>query len=412
MATRLRDEAQRALRREKKTLALYSLGREIAAEADLAKVLKVFVMTIAQAVDGEILILMPESHSDQLCVVASSPPHLTSFSEKERAEAHWVLDHGQAAGNGTEIFRGAERTFFPVSVEDRVLAVLALKLNVEGEAVSREQWLLIEAFVNLGAVAIIRVQLAREAEQAKWLVESEKLHAALLNSISHDLRTPLASITGAATSLLSDENVYGRETRQVLLETIEEEAQRMNSFVANLLDMVSLEGGMLKPNKKWCDIQDILGVVLREMKDVLKGHPLRVHIPPDAPLVEADFALIEHVMINLLENAAKYSPPDSGITVSVHYDDKLLRFAITDLSPPIPVMERERIFDKFYRIHYSKQIVGTGLGLSICKGLIEAHGGKIWVESYPGRGNRFTFSLPVAEQPRVESVRKGGGHAA
>ncbi len=411
MAARLRDETQRALEREKKTLALYALGREIAAEADLAKVLEVFVTTIARTIEGEIIILMPESGSDHLYAVASAPPHLSSPTDKEWAVAYWVLDHGRAAGKGTEILRGAERTFLPVSVEDKVLAVLALTLNVTDE-ISWEQRQLIQAFANLGAVAIIRVQLAKEAEHAKWLVESEKLHAALLNSISHDLRTPLASITGAVTSLLSQENVYDQEARQILLETIKEGAQRMNHFVANLLDMVRLEGGMLKLNKKWCDIQDILGVVFREMKDILQGHHLLVNIPPDLPLVEADFALIEHVLINLLENAAKYSPPDSQISLSACCDDKLLRFTITDLSPPVPAKERERIFDKFYRVHSTRQIGGTGLGLSICKGIVEAHGGKIWVQPNRGYGNEFTFSLPLDKRPSQESdVNKGGDYA-
>ena len=416
MAARLRNEAERALKREKKILALYALGREIAAEADLTQVLRTFATTIAEAVDGEIIILMREPGSDHLAVAASAPPQLALPGEKERAVAHWVIDHGFAAGKGTEILRAAERTFFPVSVEDRVLAVLALKLNLKREALSEEQRQLIEAFANLGAVAIIRVELAREAEQAKWLVESEKLHAALLNSTSHDLRTPLASITGAVTSLLSEGSAYSRETRQVLLETIAEEAQRMNRFVANLLDMVRLEGGGVKLNKRWCDIQDILGVVLRELKDILQDHPLKVHVPQDLPLVEADFALIEHTMINLLENAAKYSPPESGISVSVRYDGGSLRFTVTDLSPPIPAKERERVFEKFYRIHYSKQVGGTGLGLSICKGIIEAHGGRIWVEPYPGYGNQFTFSLPLGGQPkrepRGEPAVERGDHAA
>ena len=388
MATRLRDETQRALQREKKTLALYTLGREMATEADLGKVLAAFVATISEAVDGETIVLMPESDNDHLYVGASVPSHLTLPDDKEWAVAHWVLDHGHAAGKGTKILRGAERTFFPVSVEEKVLAVLALKLTVDG---GREQRQLIEAFANLGGLALIRVQLAKEAEQAKWLVESERLHTALLNSISHDLRTPLASITGAVTSLLSGENVYDPEARQVLLETIEEGAHRMNRFIANLLDMVRLEGGVLKLNKKWCDIQDILGVGLREMKDVLQSHALQVNIPPDLPPVEADFALIEHAMINLLDNAAKYSPPDSLISVSAYCDDDLLLFTVSDLSPPIPVNEQERIFDRFYRLHCSKQIGGTGLGLSISRGIIEAHGGKYGLSHTRGAGIHLPF---------------------
>ena len=255
----------------------------------------------------------------------------------------------------------------------------------------------------MAAIAIIRVKLAEEAEQAHWLRESEKLHSALLNSISHDLRTPLASITGAVTSLLSEESVYSRETKGILLQTIKEEAQRLNHFVANLLDMVRLESGVLKLNKEWCDIQDIVGVALRQIKDVLQGHPLRVTMPSGPPFVKADCGLIEHVMINLLENAAKYSPPDSEISISAHYTNEAMLISISDLSPSIPKAEREHVFSKFYRLHYSKDVSGTGLGLSICKGIVEAHGGKIWVGPSPEYGNRFIFSLPVSEQPPEES---------
>ena len=399
LANRLRREAQRATQREKKTLALYALGREIAAETDLQQVLTTFVTTIAEAVNGETIIMMPDSEGGPLREIASWPAGVTLPGEKGRAVAHWVFVHGQDAGQGTDTLRGGDRTFFPIIIEEKTLAVLAVRFkDIEGD-VDAEKRLLIEAFANLGAVAIIRVQLAREAEQAKWLAESEKLHTALLNSVSHDLRTPLAAITGAVTAILSTESVVDHETEQVLLQTIKEGAQRMNRYVANLLDMVRLEGGTLKLKEEWCDIQDVLGVALREIKDSLQGRPLSVSIPPDLPLVMADFALIEHVIINLVENAAKYSPPQSEISISAQYLDKAVRFIVTDRSPPVPPTERERVFDRFYRLHYSNQVSGTGLGLSICKGIIEAHGGAIWVDPYAGYGNQFTFSLPVSGQP-------------
>ncbi len=399
MATRLRDEAEKALLRERRTLALYSLSREIAAKTDLIQVLETFVTTIAHAVDGEAIVLSPETDVGPLREIVSSSPGMALADDRERAVAHWVFQHGRYAGKGTDTLRGTDLTFFPISIEDKTLAVLAIRFNANTDGFGSEQRQLIEAFANLGAVAIIRVHLAKEAEQAQWLAESEKLHAALLNSISHDLRTPLASITGAVTSLLSGDTPYDAETKTVLLQTIKEEAVRMNHFVANLLDMVRLEGGMLRLNKQWCDIQDILGVALRELKDVLQDHPLHIDIPSDLPLVSIDFGLIEHVVINLLENAAKYSPQGSDISVFALYRDESLCFTVTDQSPPVPATERERVFDKFYRLHYSKQIGGTGLGLSICKGIIEAHGGKIWVDPSPEYGNRFTFSLPVIGKP-------------
>ncbi len=212
-----------------------------------------------------------------------------------------------------------------------------------------EQTQLVETLSNLAAVIIVRLKLAKEAEHAKWLAESERLHRTLLNSISHDFRTPLASIMGAVTSLIEEKDIYTPETREMFLSTIREEARRMNRFVENLLDMVRLESGTLKLNMKLCDIQDIIGVVLREMRDTLTGHPVSVDMPPDTPSVMADFILIEQVLINLLENAAKYSPPDIPISISVSLNEKDLVVTVADAGSPIPGREREHIFDKFYR---------------------------------------------------------------
>ena len=185
----------------------------------------------------------------------------------------------------------------------------------------------------------------------------------------------------------------------------------MNRFIENLLDMVRLESGTLKLNMKWCDIQDIIGVVLRETRDTLQGHPLQIDIPQDLPSVKADFILIEQVVINLLENAAKYSLPGNIISVSAHCRDKTLFLTVADPGPPIPKTEQEHIFDKFYRLRSSRPASGTGLGLSICKGIIEAHGGTIAVDSSPEYGNRFTFSLPANEElPEQKDAIEGTDH--
>ena len=310
MATKLRNELEKATEREKKTLTLYALSREIAAKADLEQVLKTFVDKVAETINGAAIVLIQDPNADVLRQNGCNSGDNTVFDEKEYAVAHWVLEHGQPAGKGLGIFEG-ERSlfFFPIKAEDKTLAVLGIRPNIENATLSPEQRQLIETFTNLAAVAIVRLQLAKEAEQAKWLAESERLHRTLLNSISHDFRTPLASITGAVTSLLAEGSVYTPETKEIFLHTIKEEAHRMNRFIENLLDMVRLESGTLKLNMKWCDIQDIIGVVLRETRDTLQGHPLRIDIPPDLPSIKADFILIEQVIINLLENAAKYSLP-------------------------------------------------------------------------------------------------------
>jgi two-component system sensor histidine kinase KdpD len=408
MATKLRDELEKTRQREGRTRALYALSQKMAAETNLPQVLETLVKTVSQTIHAQVSIFVADRDSDALRKAASYPPQHTSPDGKEQAVAHWVLEHGLSAGKGTEILREASELIFPVKTENRTLAVLAIKMaNGEG-AVSSEQRQLMEAFANLAAMAIIRVRLAGEAEQAKWLAESEKLHRALLNSVSHDMRTPLAAITGAVTSLISEKDAYNEASRDILLHTIKEEAHRMNRYVANLLDMVRLESGILKPKAEWCDIQDIIGVVLRAAQETLQQHAVSVHIPRGLPLVKADFILLEQVMVNLLENAVKYSPRDSKISISAHYTDHRVLVTVADFGPPIPLIERDRVFDKFYRLHSPMHIGGTGLGLSICRGIIEAHGGLIWVESSPEYGNRFTFSLPVSEQPISQPERKEG----
>jgi two-component system, OmpR family, sensor histidine kinase KdpD len=397
-ATKLRNELGKATEREKRALTLYALSQKIAAEADLEQVLKTFTGKVAEILSGAVIMLILDPNTGALNKTAASPNDAV-FDEKEYAVARWVFEHGQPAGKGLGIFEGGRSLFFfPIRAEDKMLAVLGIRPNMEHATLSAEQRQLIETLTNLAAVAIIRLQLAKEAEQAKWLTESERLHRTLLNSISHDFRTPLASITGAVTSLLTEGSVYTPENREMFLHTIKEEARRMNRFTENLLDMVRLESGTLKLNMKWCDIQDIVGVVLRETRDTLQGHPLQIDIPSDLPSVKADFILIEQVIINLLENAAKYSLPGSAITISALCRDKTLFVTVSDPGPPVPKTEQKHVFDKFYRLRFSRHASGTGLGLSICKGIIEAHGGSIGVESSPEYGNRFTFSLPAPEE--------------
>lgn len=401
MATRLRGELEKTRQREKRTLALYALSEKIASKADLGEVLATFARTVADAVDSQVSILAGDG-SHLVRELASYPASSGVRDEKEMAVVRWVLEHGQSAGRGTDVLREASGFIFPIKADKKTLAVLCVNRGPEGRQLSMEKRQLIAAFANLAAVAIIRLRLAEEAEQVQRLAESEKLHKALLDSISHDLRTPLASITGAVTSLLAEGGSYDQEAKDILLDTIKEGAFRLNRFVANLLDMARLQSGSLKLRAEWCDIQDIVGVALRESRDVVEGHPVQVNIGPDLPPVKVDFGLIEHVLINLLENAAKYAPGGSEITVSARAVASAMLISVADRAPLITADEREHVFDKFYRMQRSKSISGSGLGLSICRGIIEAHGGMIWVDSPLERGNRFTFSLPLSRQGQPE----------
>ncbi len=411
MATHLKTQAENARRRETRTAALYVLSRKLTAETDLKGVLKAVVETVAGTIDGEAVIFMPDA-TGKLVVQATAPsPPDKWLDNNEQAVARWVFNHGRFAGRGTDTLAGAEGLYLPLKTEENNLGVLGVKLVHPERYLAPEQRRLLEAFASLAALAILRLQLAAEAQQARYLEASEKLRTALFNSISHDLRTPLASITAAVTGLLEEGEgvVYQPEARQALLQTVKEGALRLNRLVGNLLDMARLESGMLQLKREWCDVEDIIGVALRQLQETLRDRILQVNIPSELPLVKADFTLIEQVLVNLLENAVKYSPPGSEIAITVRQDEKELQVAIADRGAGIPEGDQERVFDKFYRLHSPRHVSGTGLGLSICKGIIEAHGGKIWVEPRAGGGSVFTFSLPLNEQPptRVSSARGG-----
>jgi two-component system, OmpR family, sensor histidine kinase KdpD len=401
LAARLRAQVGAARERERRVTAVYELSRNMPAEKDMRQVLKFVVDMIERSITVKVAILMPGSPYNLLTPVAYSGEGEFVLEQKQRASAQWAFDHGKQADHATNSSHNVNHIFVPIADGVTSLAVLAVRLD-PGQVLSREQRKDIRAFVSLTALAITRVRLREEAEQAKWLFESEKLHAALLNAVSHDLRTPLSAITGAVTGLLSHGAQYSDETRKSLLLSINEGAQRMNRFVTNLLDMARIESGILKPNREWCDMLDIVGVAAKEVRDILPDHRVEITASPDLPLVEIDFGLMEHALINLLENAAKYAPEASTVSVRIYADEKELRVAVQDAGPSIADDDRERIFDKFYRLRSSMHVSGTGLGLSISRAMIEAHGGSLWVEPGPKGGNAFTFSLPIGTQP--ESV--------
>lgn len=415
MATSLRNQAASARQRERRTAALYKLSSKIAAESEIDPVLKTVTAIVAETMEGAALILMPDGAADRLILRAYSDPIAPQLTPSDLAVATWTYENCTAAGRGGALEpEKTEYFFLPMKTDIKKLGVLGYKLKLpEKKQLVQDQQQLLEAFSNLAVVAVVRLQLAAEAEQARHLVESERLRTALFNSLSHALRTPLSSITGAVTGLLEEGEIYDSAARRDLLQTIKEGAFRLNRLVGNLLDMARLESGMLKLKKEWCDIQDIIGVVLRQIQEAFPDSPCNVNIPPELPLVRVDFSLIEQVFINLLENAAKYAPPGSEISIVLFLKEKVLQVEIADWGPGIPPGERERIFDKFYRLRSPRQVGGTGLGLSICKGIIEAHGGRIWVaprpqndQQMPEPGSVFIFTLPL-DKMRPDRIPSG-----
>lgn len=249
-------------------------------------------------------------------------------------------------------------------------------------------------FVAFLIVGVVISTLASKTREQVIQRQTEKLQSALLNSISHDLRTPLASITGSLTALLDNDSSLDDTTRKELLETAFEEAERLNRLVGNLLDMTRMEAGALKIDRKPCELRDVLGASLEQLKEKIGFRDIRIDIPKDFPEVSLDFSFMMKVFFNLIDNALKYSPLDTPIDIKAAVFKDKVKIEIKDHGIGIPKEDLKRIFDKFYRVERPQQIMGTGLGLSICKGIIEAHGGEITAQNNPDRGATFIITIP------------------
>jgi two-component system, OmpR family, sensor histidine kinase KdpD len=349
LAAQAREQAEAAQRREAETAALYALSRALAAADDLEAVLSTIRTHLSQTLGREV-----------------------------------VINLGEQNLPGSIVLQTASRQ------------VGALSIDLL-EALSPRKRRLLEAFASQAAQAIERVQLAEQARQIKLLQAAEKLQNTLLNSISHDLRTPLVSITGALTTLENDSELASA-ARQSLVETAREEADRLNRLVGNLLDMTRLESGALQVKREECDVQDLVGSALGQMENRLTERQIRVEVASGLPSVSADFVLIVHVLINLLDNALKYSPEDSPLEIQARRFENEVRIAVLDRGLGIPAEDLGHVFDKFFRVQRPGSVAGTGLGLAICKGIIEAHGGRVWAAQREGGGTSLTFALPLEAQ--------------
>ena len=397
LSDRLKQQINYSRQRESRVSALYALSRDIAAVDKLDVVLESIANKVAGTLEGQVVLLLP--NEDAKLVLQKDSGSTNFLNDSELAVASWVFTRGQKAGKGTETLGAAAALYLPLSTEQGAQGVLGICFNDTEAQFNPERVRLLEAFVGLSAMAINRIKLAEQARQALTLVESERLRTALFNSLSHDLRTPLSSIIGAVTGLLEDQTfMYSPEARNDLLQIILHGAERMNRFVGNLLDMARLESGMLKLKKDWCDLQDIIGVAVNRLGETLSNRPLEINVQPRLSLVQADGILIEQVLINLLDNALKYSLQGSKIVVTTQQRGKQIETSVANQGEGIPDADLSKVFDKFYRLNSPLQVSGTGLGLAICKGLIEAHGGEIWADNNKLGGVTITFTLPLTDQ--------------
>jgi len=402
LAVRAREQAESAQRREADTAMLYSLSRALAAAEDLEAVIKAVRTHLESDFGRDVVIYLPGDNPSsangqpETLLPYVEPDSLQSLpGEAELSLATWSYLHAEPAGLGTNTLPSAEPRFMPLKTSRHIVGVLSLKPLNPTIPLNPDQRRMLESFANQTAQAIERVHLAEQARQIKLLQAAEKLQNALLNSISHDLRTPLVTITGALTTLETQGETLAKTARQSLVETAREEADRLNRLVGNLLDMTRLEAGALKVKREPADVQDLIGTAIGQMDARLSGRNIRVDVAESLSFVGLDFVLIVHVLTNLLDNALKYSPDNSPLEVRAQTTGAHLQISVLDRGPGIPQEELERVFDKFYRVQRPEQVSGTGLGLAICKGIVEAHGGHIRAENRPGGGTIITLFLPV-----------------
>jgi two-component system sensor histidine kinase KdpD len=392
LVARARSQTATIQAREFQTTKLYALSRGLASAVGLRDIVDTVIRHVSETLPGKVVVYVPEGES--LKLEAASPG--IAPGEKEKSVALWAFRNGQMAGRGTETLSSSEFLYLPLQTGARVVGVMGINREQAGEELAPEPRRLLEAFSSQAALAIERAHLAQEAERAQLLQATERLERSLLNSISHDLRTPLSSIMGTLSSLRDEGHVPGDEPRREMIDLAWEEAERMNRFVGNLLEITRLEAGVLKIKKELYELQDLLGSCLGSLETRLKGRKIKIQIPPDLPLIPMDSVLMAQVLMNLLENALKYSPPDGMIEVSGRMGKDGVEVEVMDQGPGIPPDHLSQIFNKFSRLKRSQDVSGTGLGLAISKGIVEAHEGTIRAENRPEGGLKIVFTLPLA----------------
>ncbi|MBC7871749.1 MAG: sensor histidine kinase KdpD [Chitinophagaceae bacterium] len=399
MTVRIKGQAEAAREREHRTSSLYSMSREFANTNSVDLIIQVAINHIEDVFESHIIIMLPDA-SGQLKVhgLEKTPD---KFTVQEEGVARWAFDRGQAAGWGTQTLPGSNGLYLPLLTSKGKAGVLGIYPVSALHALSPDHLHLLETFANQTALAIERARLTEETEKAQVQIETERMRNSLLSSVSHDLRTPLAAITGATSGLLQHRqslDVHSLELVQIAYE----EAERLNRLVGNLLEMTRLESGSVHVDKEWQPFEEVIGTTLGRMDAMLADHRLTTHLPDDLPLVSIDGVLIEQVLVNLLENAIKYTPIGSPIDLSAWAEGYEVIVEIADRGAGVPTGEEERIFDKFYRVRPTTS-GGVGLGLTICKAIIEAHGGRIWASNRIGGGAVFRFTLPLnGEPPQVD----------
>jgi two-component system sensor histidine kinase KdpD len=398
LAGRVRDQARATARRASAISALLAASRRLSGAARKEDAATALAEQLAAATGGRAVVFLPAD--GDIALVAASPA-MEPLSTADMAAARWSWEKGEPAGAGTGTLPNAAWTFRPlqgVKARSGVAGLEPRSLAAEED----ERFAL--ALLDQGAVALERAEFAAEAADADALRRADRLRSALLNSVSHDLRTPLSTVLGAVTTLIDFGKSMQPGVRSDLLLSIREEAERLNRYVGDLLDMTRLEGGALNTRKDWTDVRDVLGAAIGRVERRLEGRRLDRDFPAQLSMVMADPSLLEQALVNILENAIAYSPDDSTIETAAYEDRGNVVISIEDEGRGIPTAELERVFERFRRMEESTDRgKGAGLGLAIAKGFVEAMGGRIAAASpiHDGRGTRILISL------RKETVTPG-----
>jgi two-component system, OmpR family, sensor histidine kinase KdpD len=399
VAGRVRTQAVTAMSRVRMTESLYAFSRKLAGVGVLDDVLWTTAYQIALMLMVRVVLLLPENET--IAVKAGYPPE-DMLDDADLAAAKWAWQNDRSAGRGSDTLPGAKWLFLPMRTGRGAIGVVGIDSDKPGPMLTPDERRLLDALMDQAALAIERVYLVEDMDRVKRTVETERLRSALLTSISHDLKTPLAAVLGAASTMRDVGSRLTDLQKADLLATIVDESERLNRFIANLLDMTRLESGAVAANLALHDLGEIVGSALRRAARILAQHKVEVEIATDLPMLEVDPVLFEQVLFNLLDNAAKYAPTGTTIGMRAWSESNSIRLQILDEGEGVPPSELQHIFDKFYRVHKTDTVrAGTGLGLAISRGFVEAMKGTITAANRTDRsGAAFTIVLPVPENSK------------
>jgi two-component system sensor histidine kinase KdpD len=389
----VRSQAKVAGHRERRAIVLYAMSKELAASQSEEEIVRTAIRHLYTEFSSQNVILFPDVNGRVVYPKDLAMPE--SLHAADLSVAQWVMDHNEIAGQGTNTLPGAQAIYFPLSSKEAVLGVLVLLPVNLRRIFLPEQRKLLDTFLGQIAQAITRVRLTEQARKTQVEIEAERLRNSLLSSISHDLRTPLATIVGSASTLVEEDETLTKLEKHGLSCAIYDEARRMSSLINNILDMARLDAGAIQLKKEWYPLEEIIGVVLNRLQKQLSERQVTVKLPAGVPMIFVDTVMIEQVLMNLLENALRYTPEQTPIYITAEPYSSAMKISVADKGIGIPKGSEDKLFEKFYRVKNEAAQSGVGLGLAICRAIIDAHGGTISARNLPTGGAVFSFIIPA-----------------